>query len=264
MTKSDAGAAEWVRAVAVEQRRELTGHPAPTQLLAYHRDQVAPEEMQEIRSHLALCPECARAVLDFGRFPKIEPADGTEPLTEEELDDAWADFKRRSPAAAPRSSPWPPLALAASLLLATSGLALWGVAWFRGHLQPTNLQATASLANPLVLQLLPREAAVVRGAPPEPVASGASSGPLVLLLSVSEPVAAPCTLKIFPEAGGPAHVQEGLLAGPEGAFSVLLERRKFPPGRYRLELWSAAPAGAGSSAPAAVYDLALVDPVPGP
>src|SRR5947199_4482567 len=129
-----------VRAAAREARQTLGPHPPPEELLGYHAGTWRGEAREQVQGHLALCPDCARAVLDLAAFPRLEPVH-----PEDEPDDAavaaeWRRFRARA-----RAEPLPRLALArlttsgvawglaASLLLATVGLSVW-ISRLRGEL----------------------------------------------------------------------------------------------------------------------------------
>lgn len=118
-----------IRRMAAQERRALTGHPDPEELLAYHERQLPEASAEGIRDHLARCPECARVVLDFEAFPDLEP-----PGEEHRLASADVERERRALEARieARSRPvWQRhqvlLPLAATLLLAAVGLGLWSV-----------------------------------------------------------------------------------------------------------------------------------------
>jgi RNA polymerase sigma-70 factor (ECF subfamily) len=72
--------------IALEVRREAS--PRPDELLAYHRGELDDSEREALHNHLAVCPRCARTVLDLALFPAIEPLvprPGDEPDLEAEL-----------------------------------------------------------------------------------------------------------------------------------------------------------------------------------
>ena len=50
------GPTQWtdgLRAINAADRRELTGHPGPEELLAYHAGELATDAKEELRDHLA-------------------------------------------------------------------------------------------------------------------------------------------------------------------------------------------------------------------
>ena len=47
-------------------------HPAQEDLAAYAEGELEPQAEEDIRSHLAVCQECATTVLDLARFPMVE------------------------------------------------------------------------------------------------------------------------------------------------------------------------------------------------
>ncbi len=116
-----------LRAYAAERRRTLTEHPTPDELLDYHLGDGAPEQRELIQDHLALCPDCARALLDFAAFPDLVPAAGGDPPPAAAA--AWTRLRERTFAAAPAVAVRQPRAprrrvkalslIAASLLMAS-------------------------------------------------------------------------------------------------------------------------------------------------
>ena len=50
-------------------------HPTPEVLVAYHEAELSDAETDRVREHLAGCAECAREVLDYGRFGDELPED---------------------------------------------------------------------------------------------------------------------------------------------------------------------------------------------
>lgn len=121
-----------LRAYAAERRRALTEHPTPDELLDYHLGDVTPEQRERIQDHLALCPDCTRAVLDFADFPAIVPAEGGG--RPPDMAAAWTRLRERTSTAVPAGRP--PRAsrsrakalslIAASLLVASLGGYLLG------------------------------------------------------------------------------------------------------------------------------------------
>ncbi|HKI00947.1 MAG TPA: zf-HC2 domain-containing protein [Thermoanaerobaculia bacterium] len=85
-------------------------HPPPETLVAYHERRLSPQEAEEIRAHLAACPDCTTQLLELAvLFDEAEePGAG---LSREELDDAWERQRRRLfPAAAlPFEAPMAPV-----------------------------------------------------------------------------------------------------------------------------------------------------------
>jgi hypothetical protein len=73
-------------------------HPSTSQLIAYHRGEIPPEEVPAIREHLSLCKECTALVLDAAEFfandEEAAPAD---------LEASWQEFR-----AATRAEERPP------------------------------------------------------------------------------------------------------------------------------------------------------------
>ncbi len=117
---------------------ELT-HPAHERLLAYHNRRLNPDEKEEMQDHLALCPQCARAILDLATQDSPDPSVVSTPFQRRK---AWKALRRRirksqaRDAASRRRSSRSTLeksnhfALAACLAAACLGLALWAV-WLK-------------------------------------------------------------------------------------------------------------------------------------
>ncbi len=166
------------RALREAVRRAAAGgsgaHPPAEELAAYQRRALDEQAAEQVRAHLAACPECADLVLDLAAFPDLAPPAGDAPLSAAGLAERRARLARRlaaeeagagarQPAAGPRPLPvsqgdpvpaggaagasrWrsaPPLlyAAAAGLLVAVAVLAAWG-AGQRGAV----LRAEAELA----------------------------------------------------------------------------------------------------------------------
>ncbi|HEX2643010.1 MAG TPA: zf-HC2 domain-containing protein, partial [Thermoanaerobaculia bacterium] len=56
---------EALRELAARARRDLGAHPTPELLAAYHAGELPEDEVEQIRDHLALCPECGELLLDL-------------------------------------------------------------------------------------------------------------------------------------------------------------------------------------------------------
>lgn len=104
-------------------------HIALKRLTAYREGALSEAESEEVQEHLSLCPRCARLLLELRDF-EAAAAGEVEPGPESLREEAWAALSRRlappplaapPPARAPRGL----YALAAALLLAVAGLALW-------------------------------------------------------------------------------------------------------------------------------------------
>lgn len=107
-------------------------HPAPEQLFEYQEGLLTGKEEAEVQDHLALCPDCARMVLELSgtvepELPEVAPA-----LSEERMSVLWPGLRRRLPLPPqPRVARWRrsfeliALPLAASFLVATLAASFW-------------------------------------------------------------------------------------------------------------------------------------------
>ncbi len=87
---------EALKVLAADERRRVTEHPAPEDLLAYHLGELGTAERREaFQDHLASCHECARAVLDMAKFPEVLPRAPQRALSESQLADETARLRTR-------------------------------------------------------------------------------------------------------------------------------------------------------------------------
>jgi hypothetical protein len=81
---------------------EAGPHPDPDTLFEYHAGELSAADADAVQGHLALCPACAQAVLDFEMFPHLDAASEEDDVpTAEEIEAGWADVQARLAAAAP-------------------------------------------------------------------------------------------------------------------------------------------------------------------
>src|SRR5947208_7978389 len=112
-------------------------HPEPELLAAYHAGELTEPEERRLQDHLVGCPECAALLLDLDGLS--DPAFGAGSLAPADQEALWrslqAEIRKEEPAPlAPvvplrrrtLSPTWLP-ALAAALLVATTGLSAWVV-----------------------------------------------------------------------------------------------------------------------------------------
>lgn len=232
-----------VQRMAAEAREQNQEHPSPELLVAYDAGELAEDEAAGVRRHLAVCPECARTVLDLASFPHLEPAPGVVPLSDQEEEAQWQAIRERLAAEAPRtlrrsSSPsWTFQLLAAGLALACLGLGGW--VWrLQGRLaEEPAAGSAASGINVFPLDLAPLDASGKRG----PAATSVPAGMRSLLLRLNLADARPfddyrVTVRKDGVAGEVVWSRDGLVRQPEGNFSVVLPCETLPGGSYRIEV----------------------------
>jgi hypothetical protein len=117
-----------------KERSAMHRHPLPEQITAYHERRLSPDEMEEMRAHLAACPDCTAELLDL-----VDLVEGGGPagsaISRTDLDAAWQRHKphlaslpahRDEGGGSPIHRPWPTVALGlAAALLAVIALAQW-------------------------------------------------------------------------------------------------------------------------------------------
>lgn len=229
-----------IRGLAAEARRGLEPHPSPGELLDYQAGDLAEEERERLQDHLALCPGCARTVLDLSAFPDVEPLREEDRLADSALASEWRRFQDRAGAApAPRRPAlfFPPRlawALAASLLLAVAGLSIRV-----GRLRDEVNTLSGPRVNVLVADLVPRDEAVERSPDGEEairVPEGAER--LLLVLNLAEAPSYPgYRIEIAALGGTRIWSHEGLRPSADGNFTLEVPRRLLADGRYVIRLY---------------------------
>ena len=226
---------------AADGPRPAADHPPVEELAAYHHGQMAPARGEEIREHLALCPECSDLLLELEAF-EADPAPGAAQVGVVDFEEAaaWRHLSDRlqaagepvtAPAAAPprrrRAAPaWAP-ALAAAALVACVGLGL-GVAALRTEV--------AELRRPQGdVPIVNLEPAGYTRSEPETVSVGPGERFVVLLNPPSFPHPIEHRVEILD--GGGRRVWAGSVRPTEaGNFHLGLSRSFLPPGAYRIRL----------------------------
>jgi hypothetical protein len=222
-----------IQALADEERRVLSDHPMPDELVDYQAGDVTVEERERIQQHLALCPACAQAVLDVGPLPEVRLSDRTVAA-------AWARFRGRR-----RSAVWP-WSAAALLFIAL------GLTFEMGRLRREAGVLAAPRAGVQIVDLFPAGEDVQRSAGGEDaVQAPAWVDRLVLILNLThEPVFPVYAFPITAADGREVWRGGDLRPGADGALTLEVPRRLLPAGEYRIGL-------SGSGAPGAEYTLHL-------
>jgi hypothetical protein len=240
---SKAALRDAVRALAAEARSVETDHPMPDELVDYQAGDLNQIERARIQDHLAVCPDCARAMLEMDAFPDAGALPPSARPTGRDLTAAWERFQdRTSRWPAPRRSfrvPIPRHGLAAAL-----GLVILALAFHSGRLWEESSRGALQVVD------LPPPGEVVRSASPgngesavrvEPWARG-----LVLLLPLGVPEGETGTrpaheVVITAADGGERWRERDLHGGPDGTLALVVPRQRLPPGVYRVRLYGAAP-----------------------
>lgn len=222
-----------IRRMAADDRRSPTGHPDPEELLAYHERQLREAAAENVRDHLARCPECARVVLDFEAFPDLEPPDEEHRLTPADVERERRALEARIEA---RSRPvWQRhhvlLPLAAALFLGALGLGAWGFT-----LQHRLERATGPRGDVWIVADLRPASEPLRG--PEPTAHVPDwAERAVLLLSLRPGREHPAYRVDVVSPEGRLLVSDlPVRRGPDGLLAVELPRELLTPGELRLDL----------------------------
>lgn len=251
------GLRQAIRELTAEERRGLTDHPTPNELVDYHAGDLTLEERERIQDHLTLCPACVQAVLDLDTFPDPGALRPDEQMSDRAVTGEWERFRERTGEirmAPPRQIPRPalaPWALAACLLLAVLALTA-ELARLRLRVE-TLSQPRAGVE---IVSLFPRGESVERsGGGPEAVTPSRWTDRLVLLLDAPAVRQFPTYEAAIQAQGGPEIWRgSGLNRSPEGTLALEVPRRLLPAGAYRIHLFGSEPTG---PVPLTDFDLRL-------
>jgi hypothetical protein len=227
-----------VRVWAAEAQRGLEFHLSPQDLLDYHAGDVTGDERERIQDHLALCSVCARALLDLESFPIIEPLREEDRLSDPALAAEWRRFEERTRAIpfsrsakkAVRTSPWLPLALAASLL-AVLGLSVWA-----GLLRR---DLSAPRVDVYVADLTPHEESRERSAAGEDgIRVPDWAHRILLILNLTKvPPFPEYRVEIVPLGREVVWDRRGIRPNPDGNFTLEVPRRLLAAAPHRVRLY---------------------------
>lgn len=222
-------------------------HPSLDEIAAYHAGSLRPSEETRLQDHFVACRRCADLLLERDELAQLVDEAEAAPAPEVAADwealrarlpqDRTPDLEERRPGrtAAPlparrrRSSPfWLP-ALAASLLVATLGLAAWNVSLQR---------RLAEVSGPQVNAPIEELAPAARGAAGDTVLDLAPGARLytLVLRPAEAPIGGGWAVEIARPDGGVVWRGEGLEPNEFGSFSLTLPRGLVGEGDYRIHL----------------------------
>lgn len=244
-----------LRALVTRDRRGLSQHPTPETLVAYHAGELPNVEEEQLRDHLALCPECAELLLDLVSFADFNPPEETAPLADSEVEAAWQKVQpqivdsgipvvrsireiQRAAAAGlvPRQRLMQAYALAATLFLGVVGLSVWGVSLKRQIVDRSKPQSDVEIAYAVSIH------DSTRGSDAKEEIKAPGRGRFVVRL---QPAVSPEEFSQYPDFA--AEIQKagsgGIITSLAGLrlrdemFSIELPGQFFPPGVYLVNLY---------------------------
>lgn len=225
-----------LRELAEEDRRGLAEHPDPVTLLDYHERRLPEAEADRVQEHLARCPECARAVLDFAAFPDLEPPTEEHRLTPADVQSRWRELRARLEAE--RRPVWQRhqvlLPLAAGLFVAVVGLGVWA-----GALRERVERLEGPRGDVYPVSLRP-ESAGQRGGEAEVIPAWAGDVALHLAWVPGEQEYRAYEVDASGEGGRRVLAGEPVQHLPDGGFLLFLPRRLLPAGELTLKLYGLA------------------------
>jgi hypothetical protein len=223
------------------------GHPDSDHLIAYTERQLDEPERLRLQRHLALCPECARAVLDLENFPDVDLHGEASVLSDEEEAADWQALEKRlgvRPASSGTpvpSRPSPRLRrlplrrmelAAAALLIVTAGLVLWA-ARLHHRVEELTRELSRPQSSVFVSDLMP--ARTLRSEEILSLPSGTRH--LVLILNMDDLRSfSAYGVEILDREGVVTWQDMGIRRDPAGSFSVSLPRPAIPSGPCHIRL----------------------------
>lgn len=238
------------------RRLAAEGHPTPEDLAAYRAGELATQQHERIKDHLAICEDCSRLFLDLAEFERFEPAQSISPadagaeaswqrlrdrlkedgLEADKLEDTRADeparvlaphpSRRRVPLWQRPAIPW---ALAAGLALCVVGLGL--------RVGSLGRQVDrASEPQPARIVSLVAEGEGTRGENESPSIRSGESIVVDLVLPMDLTAGGPYEVKALPAAGEAKAWTLGPLWAENKALSFTLPRA-IEPGDYVFQVF---------------------------
>jgi hypothetical protein len=239
---------EAIRILAEDKRRGLVAHPLPERLAEYRAGHLDEYEAEDIREHIALCPECTQTLLEMAGADEAG-LNAEAHISEEDLK---ADIESLSARLAepeiPSEQPaarWKNLeperrltiawALAATFLACSVGLSM--LVW---SLKQDNDRAIEPRVNVNIIDLVPIGEWVDRSTRgPEAPAFPKSAPSVILILNLTDQSQLPA-YEVEIASADPSRVEQRIIRGlersEEGNFTLEIIRDMLPPGNYRLTL----------------------------
>lgn len=234
-----------VRALAAEERALAGGHPDTEEVAAYAAGSLPAAQAEELRAHLAVCPECSDLVLEYAEF---QPQPASSAASKAEVAAAYRDLRRDlgfpaevpadpsyQAAAARPVAPW--LLAAAALVVCVLGLWVW-----RQHLALETAR-TAPRINVAAVDLVPEGSDRVRGTEPSDGSLDLAAGATLFLALPGMSADAELRVSIVDAAGRELWALPGARLDPVlSNVSLHLQPGSLPPGPYEIRV---SPPGGG-------------------
>lgn len=77
------------------RRLAAEGHPTPEDLAAYQAGELAMDQRERIKDHLAICEDCSRLLLDLAEFERFEPARESIAPVDARAEASWQRLRER-------------------------------------------------------------------------------------------------------------------------------------------------------------------------
>jgi hypothetical protein len=227
---------EAIRELADDDRRSLSDHPDPVTLLDFHEGKLSAAAAGRVEEHLALCTECARAVLDFAQFPHLEPPDEEYRMTPAEVERQRRAVEERlgSGARSPLLQPAVLLPMAAAFFVAAVALGIWGAG-----LQRRVAELEGPRGDVYLLGGLRSEESPLRGGEEHAIPAWADRVMLYLTLPPEETGHRRYEVDVVSGAGEPVLREVRVEPDGDGTLALELDREALPPGEYRFDLFGA-------------------------